>query len=283
MAMKPGIVGGVIAALVIGGILVNSWLGGPPQDADASLFPAPEAEAAMDQPPFNGTVFIDPDILTGDDPSAFLALQYSGQSPRQMFDRRVDDWVIVNAFTFEAGFDDGLHSEIQVNPEFGSVAAATKEAEKYALLVGQLPTSLRLQVAMVWIHKGVELFGGGNNAILIHTGQTDVYEARGILEEVLIHEAAHTSIDMLHADSEGWRNAQAADGRFISTYARDNPDREDIAESFLPYIMVRHREDRIDMELSEIIRETIPNRNAYFDAQVWLWYPMVGSASLMED
>ena len=38
-------------------------------------------------------------------------------------------------------------------------------------------------------------------------------------------------MDGPHAASAGWLAAQAADPEFISTYARDNPTREDIAES----------------------------------------------------
>ena len=38
---------------------------------------------------------------------------------------------------------------------------------------------------------------------------------------------------------------------FISEYARDHPDREDIAESFLPYLAVRYRPERLtDAETS---------------------------------
>ena len=47
---------------------------------------------------------------------------------------------------------------------------------------------------------------------------------------------------------------------------RDNPTREDVAESFLPYLAVRYRRDRLDATASAI-EQTIPNRIAYFDAQ----------------
>ena len=67
----------------------------------------------------------------------------------------------------------------------------------------------------------------------------------GFTEEVMFHEAAHTSLDVAHANAPGWREAQRADGGFISTYARDNPDREDIAESILPYFAVRVHTGRI--------------------------------------
>lgn len=87
----------------------------------------------------------------------------------------------------------------------------------------------------------------------------------GILEEVLVHEGSHTSLDASHATSSRWLAAQKADGNFISTYARDNSKREDVAESFLPYLAVKYRSDRISKDLKDLINNTIPNRMKYFD------------------
>ena len=243
----------VAAALLAGSVLV----------AAAGSTPA----AAATDPPFDGTIFLDPDIITASDPTAFEDLTATGRGSRVMFDRRVGAFVDVNAYLFAVSFDDGLTTEIQVNPEFGSQEAAAALAERFGPIVGQLPTALRADVAAVWIQGGTELFGGGNDALLIHVGQADVYEAAGILEETLVHEAAHTSLDAQHAASPGWLAAQQDDPTFISTYARDNPTREDIAESVLPYLALRYRADRIDASLAETIRATMPHRIAYFDRQ----------------
>lgn len=216
-------------------------------------------------PPFSGTIFLDPDIITESDPTTFRRLDDAGRGSRVMFDRRLDRYATFNAYLFNAYYSDGLKIEIQVNPEFGSQAAARAEAAKYAPVIGRLPVYLRVDVKTSWIHRGMEPFGGGNNNLLIHTGQAASYVADGVLEETLFHEAAHTSMDSRHATSAGWRAAQAADAEFISTYARDNPTREDIAESVLPWFAVRHRSDRISTELADTIRTTIPNRIAYFD------------------
>jgi hypothetical protein len=231
-------------------------------------------------PPFSGTIFIDPDIITGSDPTTFLSAVYAGQGLRLMFDRRVNAFITVNAYLFNASFSDGLAAEIQVNPEFGSSAAALAEAQKYAPVIGRLPTALRLDIKNVWIHKGTELFGGGNNSLLIHTGQADLYMADGILEETFVHEAAHTSLDAAHASAPGWLAAQAADDNFISTYAQENPLREDIAESILPYLAVKYKSDRISQSLADTILQTIPNRIAYFDNQAFNWYPMLSFADV---
>jgi hypothetical protein len=79
---------------------------------------------ARAQPPFSGTIFIDPNIITASDPTTFTGITYAGQGIRTMFDRRVNSFIDVNAFLVNATFRDGLAAEIQVNPEFGSVAAA---------------------------------------------------------------------------------------------------------------------------------------------------------------
>lgn len=233
---------------------------------------------AQAQPPYNGTIYLDPDIITSSDPSCIESTTYTGQAMITMYDRRVNKWESVNAYLFNVVWSDGITSRAQVNPEFGSVEAATIEAEKYAFLIGQLPSVLRKDVNEIWIHKGTNPFGGGNKSILIHTGQTVVYENSGILEETLIHEACHTSLDAKHATSIGWKNAQSLDGEFISTYAKQNPTREDIAESFLPWLAVRYRRNKISSVNYTKITQTIPNRLDYFDAQNFDLFPMEASA-----
>ena len=133
---------------------------------------------------------------------------------------------------------------------------------------------MRLDVETVWIHKGNKPFGGGNNNLLIHTGQAADYISAGILEETLVHEAAHTSLDGQHATSHGWLNAQTADNQFVSQYAQDNPTREDIAETFLVYLAARHRNDRIEEEMRQTILESVAHRVAYFEQQGFNLFPL---------
>jgi len=234
------------------------------------------------QPPYSGTIFIDPDIITPSDSSAIQSTTYTGQETVTMYDRRVPGWVNVNAYLFDVVWNDGLTSVAQVNAEFGNVESARVEAEKYGFLIGQLPHCLREDVDEIWIHKGVEPFGGGNKSILIHTGQSINYENDGIIEETLVHEACHTSLDASHASSKGWINAQNLDEEFISTYAKDNPTREDIAESFLPWLAVRYRQSNISESDYNSIVQTIPNRLAYFDNINFDLYPFYQPLSAEE-
>lgn len=226
----------------------------------------------------DGSIFVDPDIVTAASPTSFAGLSYAGIGQRSMFDRRANSFVLNSAYLFNASFSDGRTVEIQVNSEFASAASALKQASYYGRAIGQLPIALRTSLDTVWIHQGVQGFGGGNNNLLIHIGQADLYVASGILEEALIHEAVHTSIDAAHAASAGWLAAQQADRRHISRYAADNALREDFAETFLMWLGVRHFSDRMAPETVAQIEAGIPNRLAFLDRQNFDLFPLVSRA-----
>ena len=218
------------------------------------------------EPPFSGTAKFDPDIILPSDPTDFVELEPAGRGDRFVYDRRGDRWITIHAFLFDATFANGLSAEFQVNPEFGTWAEAEAAARAYAPAIGQIPSALREDMDAVWIHRGEDPLGGGNRALLVHTDRAERYRERGILPEVFIHEGVHMSLDAAHKDSPGWRAAQAADPTFISTYARDHPGREDLAESFSAWLAVRHRRDRITEEMAYTISSAIPHRLAYFDS-----------------
>jgi len=221
----------------------------------------------MEAPGFReGTIFIDPDIITEEDASAFSGILYEGRFDRYMFDRRIDDDVRLLAYVFHVSFEDGLSCEFRLNPEFGSMGEAMDEAIYYATVIGQMPNCLRQELRTVTIHKGDQLFGGGDGDILIHTEQAYWYDKEGILEETIFHEACHVSLDPYHYNAE-YREAMCHDRAFISEYAEENPSREDIAESFLTYFAVAYRSDRISWDVSDIIEDVNEYRLIYFDRQ----------------
>ncbi len=129
-----------------------------------------------------------------------------------------------------------------------------------------MPKSLRKDLKTVWIHDGDHPAGGGNNNLMLHTEATNKSLPEGKLEEALVHEASHTSLDACHATNTRWQLAQKLDKEFISRYASDNPEREDIAESFLLYLAYRWKPERLDAQQREKIASTIPNRIRYFDS-----------------
>ncbi len=187
-----------------------------------------------------------------------------------MFDRRKASFSNIEAHIFDTYYSDDHYIEVQVNSEF-TFEQAELESYKYAWLIGQLPKVLKRDIETVWIHKGIYDWGGGNNNILIHTGQTskfENYKTGNIVEETLIHEAAHTSIDTYYYGTSEWNEQVKNDGyKYVSTYAQDFPNREDIAEMFPLYIAVRYFPDRISEDVKNKFLSTSINRVKYFDSQ----------------
>ncbi|MEM8896810.1 MAG: hypothetical protein AAGC85_01840 [Bacteroidota bacterium] len=224
-------------------------------------------------PPFEGSIWYEPGIIIDSDPSIFDTLFYRGQENRQMFDRRINRWQMFFAHVFEASYERGKTIDIRVNPEF-SLEEAEAYALEYAYYLGQIPAFLMEDVRTVSIHDGLESFGGGSNDLLVHVLQGEVYLKFGNMIETLIHEAAHVSLDEeIYADP-AWKEAVEADPTFISTYAKDHPNREDVAESILLYLAATCKADRISESMLNKISTAMPNRIQYFAAQQYDLYPL---------
>ncbi len=236
----------------------------------AVIVTVPLAAAAQ---PFQGTVFISPNVLTTEDPSSLAGVEYTGRGQRSIFDFRVMEWITVDAYLFEARIG-GHRIEFQVNPEFESEDAARAQVDVYAPALGRLPAVLLSRLQSVHVNAGNPSFGGNyvDQSITVHTGRGQERLRDGFLEEVLFHEGAHVSLQN-HQDEPGWLAAQAADPEFISDYARDNPDREDVAESILAYFAVRVAPGRISTAHRDAIEAAIPNRLEYFNDHAFDWSP----------
>ena len=219
-------------------------------------------------PPYGGVDL--PRVIEASDPTRLGSITYAGRGERDVHDRRPATRMPINAYLFDVRYA-GQVVEFRVNPEFGSREAAQAEVQTYASALGQVPAVLVAGIRYVEIHAGegswVAIRGLGIANILIHTDPGERYIRRGVMEEIMVHEAAHVALDGAHASSAGWRAAQAADGVFISEYAQDHPDREDVAESFLPWLAVRYQPERLTAAERIVILRTIPNRLIYFDEQ----------------
>ena len=201
--------------------------------------------------------------------SVFNGVEHKGNGLRTMFDRRPATWIKVSPHLFNAQYkDEDKVTEIQVNPEF-TLEQAAIEANFYGEAIGRMPKCLRKDVLTVWIHKGgpEHLFGGGNNNILIHTGMGQIYVKNGELDAALMHEGVHTSLDNPHLLSSSYKAAQAADSNnFVSPYAQQHPEREDLAETFEPWFLTRYRKDSMPTEMYDRITSLIPNRLSFLDS-----------------
>ena len=220
---------------------------------------------SSNKPPFEGTAYVDKDIIRKNDPSDFISLEYVGLVKEESFDRRVDTLVSQDMFVFNVKYKHKKGTRVIVNKEFGNVKNAQRQAERYAFVVGQMPLVLLRDVDTITIHKGKKPFGGGNRDILVHTGSGADFRRDGFLEEVIFHEACHTSLDADAYENPAWEKARLSDNNFISSYALDYPNGEDVAESCLMYFASKYRPDRISNGIKNLILKTIPSRINYFD------------------
>ena len=240
---------------------------------------------AEQQPPFVGVEWLTPSIIDVSDPSWLRSVTYAGRGERHLWDHVKQDWIMRNAFLFNVKYEgrQGL-TEFQVHPEYGGEASAREQVDLYAPVIGRLPRVLLSNA------KEVEIQSEPTNPYSATANVTGIFHinpylaehrlSRGLLEETLIHEGGHVSLDLDHARSPGWQAAQRADGVFINNYARDFPEREDVAESILAYFVTHYRPGRIAARDVDTILAAIPNRLAYFDAQRFDMSPYVRVATV---
>ena len=205
-------------------------------------------------PPYSGTVFLDPDIFTPDDPTSFIDVEITS------------DQAEIEQYDYIATFSDTPNVELSTF-EFSSESLAREVALKVAKGLGSLPASLKQSVKNILIHQG----DGRANAnislgtITLHASSSNFVN---YLEELLAHEAAHISLDNRFRRNSDWQYAQTVDPTFISTYAQSRSGTEDIAESVVPYLAYRYRPQRISKADYAAILRTMPARIAFFDREL---------------
>lgn len=210
--------------------------------------------------PFDSTADTAFDIIRTDDPTAFVCMTYEGRTVRQMWDKRKDNEFDLNVFLFRAYFNDGPAIDIIVNPEFETREAAEAEARRYTTGLGQLPMVLRQGIRQFGIHDGDPTYSAGTGKIFVYAGRTTRRIGQNHLEESLLHESVHASLDARYRLSPEWKAAQQQDGAFVTDYAERSPDREDLAETMLFAYAFQYHPDRFPPVDSEVVRATIPAR-----------------------
>ncbi|MDP4885528.1 MAG: hypothetical protein NWR14_03785 [Flavobacteriaceae bacterium] len=212
----------------------------------------------------DGTAFLGPDTIAALDPSILESIALTATEIRTVPDKRYPNDVATEVYIFEALYGQSLAVEIVVNTQIKPFAQAEQQAELYAKILGQLDPMLIQGINTVFIHPGDPLFSGPVGSIIAHIGRAETdYIPRGVLEEVMAHEAIHASIDPLYWNAGPWVRAQKSDVNFVTKYSRDFPEREDLAESYVSYLMVK-KANRNSPSLVKRIQEDIPNRIQFF-------------------
>ena len=202
-------------------------------------------------------------LINKKDPSNFKKLRNLGIKKKlKTWDNREYD-----AFVFRGVYEKSHNIEIRVHVNFKTKARSY--AMKYAKMAGQIPNFLRRYMRTITVFgPDPDAFGPayawGNN-ITFHTN----YFQGGCGEEVLMHEAAHNTLDYWSSTGQirksKWQKAAKADKFYITEYAKSKPNREDIAETIVPWVAVRCKSDRLKKDEYKKIVEGIPNRLKVLD------------------
>jgi len=206
-------------------------------------------------------------IITSSDPSSYKSVQDDkGLKKRSLFSRTLGRFYTTLAYIYNVRFSDQAHTtEFRVDQRLGP---SRHHVVHYATVLGRIPAFARSRVHHFDIAPGNHPQAGGGS----YTGKTlhieltyaQGTEAQGSLEEMLMHEGIHVSQQDWQKDTR-WTNAARRDGVYISNYAAGNPNREDVAESLVPWYALRCRSSTLSREDLMTICSSIPNRIAYFD------------------
>jgi hypothetical protein len=257
-----------------------------PLTATSALASCLVAGMAAAEPLFpNSVVSNDIDFITTSDPTVPGCLRYLGQVTQEMAGALdTDELFAHDVHTFEVAFADGSRVGLWVHPSVGTREEAEAVAGLLVGPLGRLPAVMRMPLSHVVIHSG------DHTAFAEHLGHFfAVYEdnvrariSTHDLEETVFHESVHATLKALWAESSVWRDAQAADGGFITEYAASSPEQEDLAESALfAYTYLRHPE-RLPPEVARGVEAIMPARLAVFETIFGAPEPDVAGAELPE-
>ncbi|TNC48360.1 hypothetical protein FHG66_14680 [Rubellimicrobium rubrum] len=227
------------------------------------------ASEAMAEPLFpNSVVSNDIEFIAADDPAVFGCLRTLGQATQEMPGALdTDELMVEGVHTFAVAFADDTEVGVWVHPSVGTQADAEAVAALLVGPIGRLPAVMRRTLSHVVIHSGDHTAFGEHlgHFFVVYADNVRARIATHDLEETVFHEAVHATLDAAWAQSEEWRQAQAADGAFITEYAAADPEGEDLAESALfAYAHLRHP-DRLPPEVARGVEAIMPARLAFFE------------------
>lgn len=218
--------------------------------------------AAFAQPLYpNSVASNDLDFILAGDPGACWSITQIEGGRIEMYDPRRDTLFVNGALRYSLTFPD-QKIRINVHPDVGN---PKQRAMETAASVSRLPTQMRIKLKHVNILDGdgvawEESLGG---FFTLYDDLMDRRLAEHDLDETVFHESAHVALDPLLSDDPDWRSNQIADGNFITQYAAQNPNKEDIAESALFAWTLLFHPGRLPASIEAAVRDTIPHRLEY--------------------
>ncbi len=210
----------------------------------------------------NSIVSTELDFIKPTDTDAFMEVVYIGQKEKEMPGAENNELIDKNTFVFEAVFSNRKKLQIWCHSAFGNKEAAKGYVNKLTDKLGKLPEFMRDTLAHVVIHKGNSTAFSEDlgRFFVLYSDNMDERISNNDLEETVFHESIHVALDLKYSKSDSWKNAQKEDGTYITEYAKNNSNKEDLAESAIfVYTMIKHPR-RLPTDVEEWVKKNIPNR-----------------------
>lgn len=209
----------------------------------------------------NSVASNDLDFILADDPGVCWTITEGAGGRTEMYDPRRDTLFVAGALHFDVTFSD-QQIRIHVHPGVGDPQRRARQA---AASVARLPSQMRnaLRYVNILDGDGAAWEEGLGGFFTLYDVLMERRLAEHDLDETVFHESAHVALDPLLSGDPDWQSSQMADGDFVTQYAAERPDKEDIAESALFAWTLLHHPGRLPLEVEAAVREIIPNRLEY--------------------
>lgn len=216
----------------------------------------------------NSVVSNDIDFITASDSTVPGCLRHEGEATREMPGALDTDALFADGVhSFAVDFADGSQVGLWVHPSVGTRAEAEAVAALLVAPLGRLPAVMRGKLSHVVVQAGDRPAFGEHlgHFFVVYEDNVRTRIATHDLEETVFHESVHATLDAAWALSPEWRDAQAADGAFITEYAAEFPVGEDLAESALFAITHLRHPGRLPPEVARAVETIMPARLAFFE------------------
>ncbi len=216
----------------------------------------------------NSVVSNDIDFILETDTDDFESITFLGLEDKEMpGDPNGGGLFDTNSYVFEASFGSNHPSiEIWCHSAFQNQDAAKGYADKLGPRLGKLPAFQRNMINHVVIHNG----DGGAFAeiegqfFILYSENMDKRISTNDLEETVFHESVHASYQFMYNEDPDWLAAQAADPTYVTEYAQDYPNLEDLAETALFAYVYHTYPGRLESDIELWLEQNIPNRLEFF-------------------
>jgi hypothetical protein len=189
-----------------------------------------------------------------------------------------------DVFIFEADFSNNESIEFLMTTNVTQQEAEEK-LSFLARIYGQMPPlMLKGLQALILIEGRGNVWGGpyhGYHTVLSNCGFCDLFEFEG-LARLILHELAHATLDEggfvphhenLNAEVaplglvplNRWLDEAERDAVYVTKYAENFPEIEDIAETINLYVAARYYSDRLGPVTADALRRFLPHRFALLD------------------